>query len=314
MSVTARCDDEKTVAVRRLTSLLLCALVAVLAAGCGGGTTAAPEKLTVERLTQSARTSAAATTGRFAFELEMTIPGTDDPFSFSGGGAFDAAAKRAAISMDMSSFAKLLGQAFGAFGGDLDLGDARAWKIEAVQDGLTVYLRFPLLDGKLPDGKTWVRIDAGATAKAQGFDLDQLKQFTENDPRKTLDYLRAVAGEIVPVGREEVRGDEATHYKATIDLLEYENLVPAAQRAKLGPALDQAVQQTGLRYVPVDLWVDDEGLVRKLTMSLSMQDPASAQRAEASMSFEMFDYGKPVEIELPAAEDVADASTLAGTG
>jgi hypothetical protein len=312
---------HEAMTLRRLSVLLLCALLTVLAVGCGGGGgggTAIPENLTVERLTQSAAASANARTGRFEFDMEMTIPGADEPFSFTGAGTFDADAKRAALSIDMSSFAKMLGQAFGGFGGlgggSVDFGDADAWKIEAVQDGLVLYMRFPLIAEKLPDGKSWVRIDAGEVAKAQGFDLDQLKQFTENDPRKTLDYLRAVAGNIVPVGADEVRGEATTHYKATIDLLKYKSLVPASQRAKLGSTFDQAVQQMGLRYVPTDLWVDGDGLVRKMTITLSMTDPASSQSVEMAMSFEMFDYGRPVDIELPSPGEVAEVSSLDALG
>ncbi len=303
--------------MRRLLLILLGVLVTVLLAGCGGGvgSPGASEPLTPERLMQSASASAGAKTARFSFDMEMTLPGVDDPFSFTGEGAFDADAGRGSMSIDMSSFAKLLGQAFAGFGGSsAALGDADKWKIEAVLDGLTVYMRFPLIAEKLPDGKTWVRLDVGEAAKAQGLDLDQLKQFTESDPRRSLDYLRAVAGKIAPVGSDEVRGEDATHYKATIDLLKYKQLVPASQREKLGSTFDQAVQQMGLRYVPVDLWVDGQGLVRKMTMTLTMQDPASAQSAEMSMTFELYDYGEPVEIDIPDASDVADASTLKTLG
>jgi hypothetical protein len=301
--------------MRRLVLGLLGVLAAALLAGCGGtGGGSALQPLTPKQLTDSAAASADANSARFTFGMQMTVPGVDDPFSFSGDGAFDAGSGRASMSIDMSSFAKLLGQAFGAFGGTVDLGDADKWKIEAVQDGLTVYMRFPLIAEKLPQGKTWVKLDVAAAAKAQGVDLDQLKQFTENDPRKTLDYLRAVAGKIVPVGREDVRGVDTTRYKATIDLLAYKDLMPAAQREKVGSAFDQAVQQLGLRYLPVDLWVDDDGLVRKMVMAMSVNAPSGSEQAEMSMTFELFDYGKAVDIELPDASEVADASTLKLTG
>jgi len=302
--------------MRHALAILLGILLTGLLAGCGGGGgTVASEPLTLARLTQSAKASSDASSARFSFSLQMSLPGADEPFSFSGDGAFDAATKRAAMSIDMSSFAQLFAQAFGAFGAKPEgFGDAEKWKIEAVQDGLTVYMRFPLLDEKLPAGKRWVRVDAGAAAKARGLDLDQLKQFAENDPRKTLDYLRAVAGDIVPVGTEEVRGADTTHYKATIDLLAYKNLVPASQREKLGAAFEQMMQQAGLRYVPVDLWVDADGLVRRMTMTMEMSDPSGGQSADASMTFEIFDYGKSVEIELPDASEVVDAATLRPTG
>ena len=303
--------------LRRLT-LLLAAAAAVIAAGCGGGDggNIAAEPLTPQRLLQSASASAEARTARFAFEMEMTMPGVDEPLSLSGEGAFDADARRASMSFDMASFARGLGQAFGGLGGgsELPLDDPDKWRIDAVQDGLTLYLRFPLFEEKLPAGKSWVEIDVGEAAKAQGFDLEQLTQLTENDPRKTLDYLRAVAGKIVPVGEEEVRGVDTTRYKATLDLAEYAKLAPAGQRAKLSSMLGRVMEQAGLRYVPVDLWVDGEGLVRRMTMELSISPNGGAESAEMTMTFELFEYGEPVEIALPPAAEVVDLATLQRPG
>ena len=38
-----------------------------------------------------------------------------------------------------------------------DLGSSEEWKLEAIQDGDTVYIRFPLLAKELPAGKAWVQ-------------------------------------------------------------------------------------------------------------------------------------------------------------
>src|SRR5262249_52464404 len=89
--------------------LTACALVVV---GCGGaqtGSVAVAKPMSLTELSQSASTSAKATSGRFAFDMSMSFPGAKEPFAFSGEGAFDAASKRAAFAVDMSSLAKLLG-------------------------------------------------------------------------------------------------------------------------------------------------------------------------------------------------------------
>jgi hypothetical protein len=63
--------------------------VAVLA-GCGGGASVTGgEPISFEQLSQAARTSADASSGRFSFSLEMGLPGADKPFAFAGEGAFD---------------------------------------------------------------------------------------------------------------------------------------------------------------------------------------------------------------------------------
>ena len=60
----------------------------------------------------------------------------------------------------------------------------------------------------------------------------------------------------------------------------------------------------------MDVWVDELGLVRKLTVAFSATQPGTTEQATASMSFELYDYGKDVVLELPSAAEVVDASAL----
>jgi hypothetical protein len=293
--------------------LLLLGLLAALAGGCGGndGTVTSGEPVSLEALSAAASSSADATSGRLAFSLELSMPGSDDRFGFSGEGAFDAASERAELSLDMSSFAALLGGLFaGAAGsGAPDFDDPDGWRIEVVQDGNEAYVRFPALADQLPAGKSWVRADA-RDAGAQGIDFSELEQLTGTDPRELLRALEAVSGEIETVGTEELRGVETTHYRATIDPAEYAKLASKAQGEQLGELVDGIVAQSGLGAFPVDVWLDGSGLVRKVAMDLSATQPGTSEEFEASVSFELFDYGEPVEIELPPASRVVDASAL----
>jgi len=99
-------------------ALRLCGAVLVsiglLASGCGGDDPASTsavtgEPISFQQLAQSASTSAEATSGRFSFDLSMTLPGADEAFAFTGEGAFDEASGRASFAVDLSSFAQLLG-------------------------------------------------------------------------------------------------------------------------------------------------------------------------------------------------------------
>jgi hypothetical protein len=294
----------------------LAVLLAGLAAGCGGGggggSAVAGEPISFAELADAATTSADAATGRFEFSLEMTFPGSEEPFGFSGAGAFDTAADRASLSFDMSAFASMLGGLFAGLAGSdgPDLGDPDAWRIETVQDGLVMYMRFPAVADQLPEGKSWVRMDLRSAGKAQGFDFSQLEQFTSNDPRKILEYLRALSGEIETIGAEELRGVATTHYRANVDLSRYDQLVPAAKREELKTMLGEIVEQSGIGDVPVDVWLDEFGLVRKLAMAFSATQPGTSESASVSMTFELYDYGKEIAIEVPAASDVVDAASL----
>jgi hypothetical protein len=309
-----------TTRVRASTALLVVlALLAVVASGCaGGGGTTAAAPTSLEALADSARRSADASTGRFTFAMDMSMPGFGGAFGFTGEGAFDTKVGKTQMSIDLSSFFELMKGLASSFGGSTSgsLGDVDAddFKIDAIVDGLVMYMHMPFLEDKIPGGKPWVKIDLRkAAASVPGFDVDELLQFTNNGPQSTLSYLEAVSGSIETVGVEDVRGTSTTHYRVSIDLTKYANLVPSAQREKLASLLDQLVKQTGVRTIPVDVWVDADSLVRKLEMDFSMTQPGSSQTATASMTFEMFDYGEPVNITLPLPEETADVTSLAGS-
>jgi hypothetical protein len=76
--------------------------------------------------------------------------------------------------------------------------------------------------------------------------------------------------------------------------------------------VDRLTTQSGLGDIPLDVWIDANGLVRKVSMAFSAKDPARAKSGDASMSFELWDYGEPVEIAVPPASEVAPASALRG--
>jgi hypothetical protein len=317
-----RADASPTsivVSIRFLGTALL-ASAALLAVGCGGGsgdpaTRVGGEPISFQQLSQSASTSAAATSGRFSFDVSMSFPGSDDPFALSGEGAFDQASERASFAVDMSSFATLLGGFLAGLGGsnapDMpDFDDPAGWQIEVVRDGDVGYVRFPALDDQLPEGKSWIRAKEGE--KAGGFELEQFDQFAQSDPRELLESLRAVTSDVEVVGTESLRGTEVTHYRAVIEPKDLAAKAPAGQREQTESLVDEITSQSGLEAVPVDVWIDATGLVRKLAMTFSATDPASSHKSEASMAFELWDYNEPVEIDLPPASEVVDASAVRG--
>jgi hypothetical protein len=295
--------------LRRLLALLSLAGAVAVLGGCGGA--GALEPVTLDELTQAASTSAEAPSGRFDLSLEMTYPGFATPMRFTGEGAYDTTADRAAFTFDLSAIVKLFGGLVGGQGTGVDL-SPDAWRVEAIQDGKVVYVRFPAIGDQLPAGKTWVRVDADETTSVAGIELSGLEQFTDDDPRALLDFLEAASGEIETVGSEELRGVTTTHYRATIDLREYEQLAPPGKRKELRDMLGDLLQQAGLTEMPFDVWLDDDGYVRKLETSFSASPEGVGGAVEASMVLELYDYGADVGIVPPPAADVADVSALRG--
>ncbi len=303
-------DAYCSMTVRRLHVLFaaLVALLAVAAVGCGGSAVAVPE---LTSLTRVAQKSSTADSARFALTLDMSVPIADQKLAFSAEGGFDTTANRAQLTFDLSSLAELFQSLGSSLGGTVtgDLGSPTDWKLEAIQDGDTVYIRFPLIAKQLPPGKTWIKGDAKTLSSSGTGNLSQFGSFAGTDPRDVFALLKAVSGSIEAVGHEELRGVETSHYRATIDTAKLEKLVPAEQRQSLG-SLDQTAKQAGLTELPLDIWIDADQQVRKLSIDLDAKQPGSAASVKASLVVELYDYGAPLDFELPPADQVVDAATL----
>jgi hypothetical protein len=285
----ARAADHEPVRLLRLpTSLVVLLAGAALAAGCGGS----PAQL--DPLASAAERTADAGSARFEMRMAMTVAGRSAEATASG--AFDNESRRATMSMDLSALA-------GAFGGG-----AGALRMDMVMDGTVAYMRMPLLTAQLPGGKPWVKLDLEELAGREGLDLGELQSLSDNDPRRTLDYLRAVSGEIRTVGREAVRGVPTTHYRAAVNLRKYPDLVPEDQRKLVQEAMDRLIAQVGLGAVPVDVWVDGEGLVRRMRIAFDVAGAGGA--ASSTVTMELFDYGTPVAVQLPSPAEVTDLAAF----
>ena len=284
--------------------------LAVVAAGCGSADRAALPALS--DLTLVANTTDRVDSARFEMAMKMEIPGFGGEFSFDAAGAFDTPAKTGEISVDLGSFATMLGgfaQAFGGSGDDLP--DADDWKLDVRLDDTVMYLRFPLLENDLPEGKSWVKVDLTTPG---GASLDQMRTFTDSsDPRKMLPYLRSLAGGLEVVGTDEVRGVDTTHYRAEVDVAKVlEQAAKEAGAAAQPGIFDQLQTMVGLSTIPIDVWVDADNLLRKLEISLSAAPQGATGEMKASVTMEMFDYGEPVEIDVPPPSETVGAESVPG--
>jgi len=301
------------VRLRRLLPVALIALAALLAAGCGGSQGSGSAALPVlDDLTPVANATDEASSARFDLTFSMEMPGFESPFAFTANGAFDTPARKAEMTMDLGSFAKLMGGMAGALGGKApaELTDPSKWKLEMRLDGTVAYMRMPFLTSQLPAGKEWVQIDLTKAAALQGVNLGDIQSFAKgSDPRETLDYLRSISGKLTRIGTEDVRGVPTAHYFAAVDW--QKALARAAKESGQQGFLSQLQSvSSGVQSIPVDVWVDGDNLVRRMNMSFVYGVPGQAQHAKAEMDMELFDYGNPVAVEAPDPADVVDAFAL----
>jgi hypothetical protein len=303
--------------VARLAQLVVVVALAAALGACGGSERAGiatGEPITFEQLSQAASTSAEAPSGRFSFAFAVSSPELEQELGLSGEGAFDAASKRSSFSANLSGFTALLGGLFAGFaGGDgPDVGDPSLWTIEAVRDGSTTFVKLPALAEALPEGKPWVKAEDGRLLEAGSFELREFEQLSNADPKELLEALRELSGEIEieVVGTETLRGVATTHYRVTVDA---EGLAASASKERgqdLGGLTERLVEQTGVSEVPIDVWIDGDGIVRKILLDIEATQPGDTEPSRATVSFELWDLGEPVEIALPPASQVADASDL----
>ncbi len=172
------------------------------------------------------------------------------------------------------------------------------------------YIELPPAVASELGGKSWIKIDLVELGKTQGIDLNQLNSLQGNDPAAALDFLRGASEDTRKVGEEKVRGADTTHYAATLDLDK------AAQ--SLAPDLrddfERATAQLGTKQMPVDVWIDDDGRLRKMTYALDtskLQGAASGgATGKVTTTVELFDFGVEVDVQEPPAEQVTDLSQL----
>jgi hypothetical protein len=289
----------------------------LVVAGCGSSSTSNVSALSAQggaaRFLASAAVKSTATPS-MKTDLTVTMLSSKLPggrIDLTATGALDNTNHRIGMRLDMS---KLVTQ----FGGPAAaLGSPGEWVGEEVGDfgngRAVMYMRLPALTKVIPGGKPWIKMDLNAIGSKAGIDLSQFTQFT-NDPSRMIDWLRAASGDVTTIGTEKVDGVQTTHYRATVDLDKYPDLVPAAQRDAMRKAVDSLEKATHVSEFPMHVWVGkDDGLVRRVSTVLTQT--IQGQTVNVVTTERFYDFGSPVDIALPSDDQVTDLTALAtGTG
>jgi hypothetical protein len=127
-------------------------------------------------------------------------------------------------------------------------------------------------------------------------------------PVALVPLLKGASSGVKEVGREQVRGVDTTRYKATIDLRKAaEQQGPQAKKQ-----LERFLEQAQAQSLPADVWVDDQGRLRKMRYQLKLRPKATDQQGSATVStiMELFDFGTDANVRRPPASQVADLAEL----
>jgi hypothetical protein len=258
-------------------------LAAVPVAGCGSSNDDAQKSPAPPRTSPVVRSAAATkAAGSAKVAFHGTVGAGGQRVAISGGGAVDFKASRARLNVGTR------------------LPAAGTVSVDQLVDGRMLYVRAPRLFSLLPGGKQWLKVDLTRASGGKA-DLGALRQLTAgSDPGRLVAWL-AVAGNARSVGRESVRGVPTTHYKAHIDVNQ------VARSAD--PDVRRSLQQLGVRSVPVDAWLDDQGLVRRLHIAAGTDGTRVPMALD--LTFDFSDFGTAVNATPPAADHTLDVTSTA---
>ena len=247
-----------------------------------GGETADPALIV-----DAAGKTAAAGSARVATEVRVADPGLGQ-VRFSGQGAFDFDERKG--EMDL----RLLEGEEGAFGG----------RSKAVFVDTSVYYQLP--PGALGGGETWIRLDLQNIADASGLDFGPLVQGSQADPSQYLLWLSALGPGVTKIGEEEIRGVPTSRYRAVVDLNLLESQAPPGKEAEWSAYVQTLRDRIGLDFIPVEVWVDDDGLIRRLYHEHGF----ATEGTSAVVTTELYDFGVDVNVKAPPPGQVAALDDL----
>ncbi len=268
---------------RRRTGMLavLGVVVAVLLGACSSG---APPADPLAAVRGSVATTRAAGTARIVFSSRTGPPGQPG-VEITGAGTADLAAPAA----DLLVTVPMLG------------GSTRVLLVAG-----TLYAQLPpSLVGLVPGGRPWASIDLQRlSSQALGASLAPVGG-TPGNPLQQLAYLDGVT-EAREVGPEPVDGAPTTHYATVVDLA----ATPAAKDPATRPAVDRLAAQIGSSRWPVDVWVDGDGRLRRLTQTTTSVARDGAPSTSSTSDATLSQFGVPVAVTPPPADQVTDVGAL----
>jgi len=256
-----------TTKIRFRTGLALSALLALMLFAGTACSSSTPTASAAEAVRAAGQNSSDAKSVSFEMQLALSGGGSGSSFETEAEGVYDFENSQMQMTMDV------MGQ-----------------EMAAVMDGAVIYTKMPFL------GEGWMKQD-----------LEELNggnplEVASQDPTQVLTWLQAAGDDVEEVGTDEIRGEEATHYRAALNLEDALEDLEGEERE----ALERALELLGDDGMEVDVWINGEGLPVRVLYEMSFGNSGIKALDDANIKFslEFFDWGQPVRIELPDPKDV----------
>lgn len=139
----------------------------------------------------------------------------------------------------------------------------------------------------------WVRVDTATLSDGN------LVTGGATDPYAAAELLRGTRTATY-VGRTEVGGTAVRHYRGTADLAVAARAASAGNRA----ALAAAAKGFATAEVPFDVYLDDQGRIRKLRQRFSFVNGQQKTPVAVASTTLLYDFGTDVDVRLPRPKDI----------
>jgi len=264
-----------------LAGIVVAAAVTLSACGGGGGGSG-DAAVSIDTLRAAASNTQAAESSRFTIDVAVDVAGHPTTITVDGVMAGDGKTGELEVSLPI-------------------VGSIQ----ERIVDGV-IYMNLGSFPGAADkfDGKQWVKLDLEQLKQQNGIFADLADQAESNSPRQGLEYLQGLSGDVEELGREDVDGQPATHYRASIDYTKVLDALPHAS-AETRDALAK------LGSVPADVWIDGQDRVVKMHLTIDASGFGGGA-GTAELTMRLSDFGVPLDVQAPPDDQTVDFSELTG--
>jgi hypothetical protein len=287
---------------RSVACLLASVLVTLGLAACGGDD--APPPGGPDAVARAAAATAKAGTAATKITVEMRGFGLPKPLAVTGKGVTSLRSPELDLTFDLDPVV----QAVAAQAPEAML-LGRGLKLRTLVKGSELRMQVPRIPGlTLPGGATWLGVNSREAVEAIGGDARALTTAMKVDPAGQLEALRR-SGAVKEIGTADLDGEEVRRYAGSISQEESLAAVPKADRAALRKALEDLGGGAGRDVeIPFEAWVDGDGMIRREQFSVDTPAQDNVAPGKVVLRVEYSDFGRKLNLRLPAARDTYDAT------
>jgi hypothetical protein len=181
--------------------------------------------------------------------------------------------------------------------------DNQQIQMQAVYLAGSIYESIPDISQVFP-GKSWVSVDLSSLQGEGGPSTSSLG--TSNNPAAMLQLLAQQGNTVVPLGSSTVDGVSVQGYSVALNSSAIKTQL---QQAKLPSWMTSALANVNIQNTSVTVYVDSSGLLRRMAVNLS-ESLGSSGSVSVDESLDFSDYGAPVSVSAPPADQVVSLQQL----